>query len=122
MGFDKPFRLATDSPRRDEQFSYVIGNERWSEYLENVQEGWEDHDNAKRERQETFRLHLGRFICREWNKRYGRTDDELVRFKMNMYTQQINWPPTKGDWKELMMWSHECFWGLWQRGRPTHLA
>ncbi|CAE8617562.1 unnamed protein product [Polarella glacialis] len=109
--FEKPFR-PMDDREPDKIFSYVIANERWTKYLESLMRGWAN-DGEKQQR-DAMRLSMGQFICREWNSRFGHSDDALVSFKgvaSYMPNEEVRadlMAPRRRPVNQDVFWQHLC--------------
>ena len=79
-------------------FDSSVGNHRWFKYYENVfRSGFGD-----------IRLLFGRYICREWNKRYE-GKEMLWTFEITETIEMIKFdsPPVVHPPK--VLWKHKCF-------------
>ncbi len=88
--------VSYEKPRR---VAYTYKNQRWQKYMMNL---WSSEFAE-------FRLGYGRYLCREWNKKYT-GQSELVSFKMIFMLEKT--PPPGVPTPEAIpttIWEHRCF-------------
>lgn len=90
-----------------EPFSYVLRDERWYKFFEYMFISGDD------QRKHEMKFMLGRFICREWNERYGRTDKRLTTFKMLHFSEFISVPPLPIVREKLKRVDVGTGWDVW---------
>lgn len=85
-------------------FSYVLPNERWYKLFEYMTIGGEA------QRQKELKFMMARFICTQWNKRYGESDKRLESFLMLRYTEDIGMPELPLQRQERVEGAQEEMW------------
>jgi hypothetical protein len=75
-----------------------IGNHRWFKY-------YEMYNQANTE---ALRLAYGRYICREWNKRYE-GNDQLHMFNVWVLQERHNLDGTSTPLNKILLWGHRCY-------------
>ncbi len=77
----------------------IYPNDRWRKYLMNL---W-NRDNAD------YRLHYGRYLCRDWNTRAIPEEKKLNEFEI-FYMREDSVPPGQEQKVEkVRIWHHGCF-------------
>lgn len=77
----------------------TIGNHRWFKFYEQVNN---NHANA------AIRLHWGRYICREWNKRHGYYE-RVYEFKIWWLSRRVFLDGSRKDQPKQQLWHHVCY-------------
>lgn len=99
----KKWDILNDKPVNFEEptkMSDMFKNTLWRKYLINIR------SNEYKD----YRLYLGRFICRLWNDRHEKKEDQVNSFKI-YYMLDMSKPygEPKAPLEKEMLWSHGCF-------------
>lgn len=92
--------LRVRGPRTPEE-AFALGgfkDHRWEKYLSQI----------GRDENRELRLHLGRFICREWNGEHA-GDDRVRRFRIYSVSRTALPDYQQSELKQRLLWSHRCF-------------
>ena len=73
-------------------------NYRWRKFLINL----------SRKKYKNYRLHYGRYLCRQWNKKreYAK---KLDTFKIYYMSEATRLDSSRGTPRKILLWSHSCF-------------
>lgn len=91
--------LAPFSVAKPESLGDTVGNHRWIKFYEFFNWG---------ENLDVVRLNFGRYLCREWNKRYRGTE-RLWKYNIIFHREEniLNAPPQPLN--DIVFWGHECY-------------
>ncbi len=91
--------LTWEKPKR--KVSRTFANYRWRKFYSNI----------GRSKNKAYRLHYGRYFCRNWNRTHhgGKTLEEFEIVSMQERQDPENWEPDDPEPKKVVLWRHYCF-------------